>query len=167
MMDTISCQIYEHGRGLAFHFDKDEHLLKEEGTMVHPIVNSIIYLTGDSTKSRQGVEEEHRNPEMHPYLCSPVHCPLPDAEIGNRLRSDSSCKPDHFAPGRYWAIWVQEQGPASIRQYQAGTNAALTALALSGCQDPQWWWISSTAPPGEEERRRSAACWPTPARTAS
>ena len=53
---TVPCQIYEHGRGLAFHFDKDEHLLKEEGTMVHPIVNSIIYLTGDSTKSRQGVE---------------------------------------------------------------------------------------------------------------
>ena len=54
---TVLCQIYEHGRGLAFHFDKDEHLLKEEGTMVHPIVNSIIYLTGDSAKSRQGVME--------------------------------------------------------------------------------------------------------------
>ena len=53
---TVLCQIYEHGRGLAFHFDKDEHLLKEEGTMVHPIVNSIIYLTGDSAKSRQGVD---------------------------------------------------------------------------------------------------------------
>ena len=51
---TVFCQIYEHGRGLAFHFDKDEHRLKEEGTMVHPIVNSIIYLTGDSAKSRLG-----------------------------------------------------------------------------------------------------------------
>ena len=56
MTGTVLCQIYEHGRGLAFHFDKDEHLLKEEGTMVHPIINSIIYLTGDSAKSRQGVD---------------------------------------------------------------------------------------------------------------
>lgn len=52
--DSCSCQIYEHGRGLAFHFDKDEHLLSKEGRMVHPIVNSIIYLTGDSAESRLG-----------------------------------------------------------------------------------------------------------------
>lgn len=48
------CQIYERGRGLAFHFDKDEHLLTSEGKMVHPIVNSIIYLTGESADSRLG-----------------------------------------------------------------------------------------------------------------
>ena len=47
-------QIYEHGRGLAFHFDKDEHLLSSKGQMVHPMVNSIVYLTGDSATSRLG-----------------------------------------------------------------------------------------------------------------
>ena len=65
-MGTVCCQIYEHGRGLAFHFDKDEHLLKEEGTMVHPIVNSIIYLTGDSAKSRLGAEHT-----LKPGVASP------------------------------------------------------------------------------------------------
>ena len=53
----VLCQIYEHGRGLAFHFDKDEHLLTSERKMVHPIVNSIVYLTGDSASSRLGFLE--------------------------------------------------------------------------------------------------------------
>ena len=53
----VLCQIYEHGRGLAFHFDKDEHLLTSEREMVHPIVNSIVYLTGDSATSRLGMLE--------------------------------------------------------------------------------------------------------------
>lgn len=39
-------QIYEAGRGLAFHFDKDEHAMKEEGRMVNPILSSVLYLTG-------------------------------------------------------------------------------------------------------------------------
>lgn len=39
-------QIYEKGRGLAFHFDKDEYLLKEEGRMVMPAVSSILFLSG-------------------------------------------------------------------------------------------------------------------------
>ena len=54
LMPCASRQIYEHGRGLAFHFDKDEHLLSSKGQMVHPMVNSIIYLTGDSARSRLG-----------------------------------------------------------------------------------------------------------------
>ena len=53
----VLCQIYEHGRGLAFHFDKDEHLLTSERKMVHPIDNSIVYLTGDSASSRLGILE--------------------------------------------------------------------------------------------------------------
>ena len=39
-------QIYEKGRGLAFHFDKDEYLLKEQGQMVFPAVSSILFLSG-------------------------------------------------------------------------------------------------------------------------
>ena len=39
-------QVYEGGRGLAFHFDKDEHAMKEEGRMVTPILSSVLYLTG-------------------------------------------------------------------------------------------------------------------------
>ena len=71
MTGTVLCQIYEHGQGLAFHFDKDEHLLKEEGTMMHPIVNSIIYLTGDSAKSRQGTRRSLKSGNLS--LLSPMH----------------------------------------------------------------------------------------------
>lgn len=39
-------QVYEGGRGLAFHFDKDEHAMKEEGRMVTPVLSSVLYLTG-------------------------------------------------------------------------------------------------------------------------
>lgn len=78
------CQIYEHGRGLAFHFDKDEHLLKEEGTMMHPIVNSIIYLTGDSAKSRQGTHRSLKSGNLS--LLSPMHCSLQDAHVTHSSR---------------------------------------------------------------------------------
>eukprot|EP00884_Botryococcus_braunii_P016471 jgi/Botrbrau1/3507/Bobra.341_2s0036.1 len=42
-------QVYQPGRGLAFHFDKDEKLFKNEGRMVHPIFSSILYLYGEET----------------------------------------------------------------------------------------------------------------------
>ena len=71
-MSIMLRQIYEHGRGLAFHFDKDEHLLKEEGTMVHPIVNSIIYLTGNRAESRQGMERTLKvwNASLATFSCA-------------------------------------------------------------------------------------------------
>lgn len=43
---SLPFQIYEPGRGLAFHFDKDEHLLAAEGRMAHPAWSSVLYLTG-------------------------------------------------------------------------------------------------------------------------
>ncbi len=46
-------QSYEGGRGLAFHFDKDEHAMKERQEMVTPIFSSVLYLTGDSASQRQ------------------------------------------------------------------------------------------------------------------
>ncbi|PRW61039.1 hypothetical protein C2E21_0196 [Chlorella sorokiniana] len=42
------CQIYERGRGLGFHYDKDEHAMKEEGRMVNPLFSSVYYVTGSS-----------------------------------------------------------------------------------------------------------------------
>ena len=43
-----SLQIYERGRGLTFHFDKDEHVMKASGAMVNPLRSSVLYLTGSS-----------------------------------------------------------------------------------------------------------------------
>lgn len=44
-------QVYKVGEGLAYHFDKDEHALKEEGRMIHPICSSILYLNENSEPS--------------------------------------------------------------------------------------------------------------------
>ena len=42
-------QIYEGGRGLGFHFDKDEHAMREAGSMVNPALSSVLYLTGSQS----------------------------------------------------------------------------------------------------------------------
>jgi hypothetical protein len=49
-------KVYEPGRGLAFHFDKDEHLLVSDGAMVNPVWSSVLYLTGscDAGARREG-----------------------------------------------------------------------------------------------------------------
>jgi hypothetical protein len=48
-------QEYRAGRGLAFHFDKDEVAMEEHGEMHQPKFSSILYLTGDKTRPRQGM----------------------------------------------------------------------------------------------------------------
>ena len=52
-MDMI-VQVYQPGKGLAFHFDKDEHAMKERSEMVQPILSSVLYLTGDTSTDRIG-----------------------------------------------------------------------------------------------------------------
>ena len=50
-MPVTCVQIYEGGRGLGFHFDKDEHAMAQEGRMVNPILSSVLYLTGSRRDS--------------------------------------------------------------------------------------------------------------------
>ncbi|KAL6778568.1 hypothetical protein ACKKBF_B15310 [Auxenochlorella protothecoides x Auxenochlorella symbiontica] len=48
-------QIFEKGRGLGFHMDKDEHLMANEGRLVTPLISSVLYLTGTAQNpQRQG-----------------------------------------------------------------------------------------------------------------
>lgn len=49
-------QVYELGKGLRFHFDKDETAFVQTGNMVHPIFSSVLYLTGGTT-TRLGKEK--------------------------------------------------------------------------------------------------------------
>lgn len=46
-------QVYAGGRGLAFHFDKDERAMQEEGRMITPLLSSVLYLTGTSGAAPQ------------------------------------------------------------------------------------------------------------------
>eukprot|EP00210_Caulerpa_lentillifera_P001653 g1589.t1 len=47
-------KVYEGGRGLEFHFDKDEVLYKTEQQTRHPEFSSVLYLTGtDEDRLRQ------------------------------------------------------------------------------------------------------------------
>ena len=47
-------QVYQPGKGLDFHFDKDEALMKEKNQMRHPVLSSILYLSGDRNAPRLG-----------------------------------------------------------------------------------------------------------------
>jgi hypothetical protein len=44
----VSLQVYEPGKGLGFHFDKDEHVMRSSGQMLNPIWSSVLYLTGST-----------------------------------------------------------------------------------------------------------------------
>jgi hypothetical protein len=54
-------QVYQPGKGLAFHFDKDESLLVTEGRTVNPILSSVLYLTGSTQAGsrREGAPAVH------------------------------------------------------------------------------------------------------------
>ncbi len=62
-------QVYEQGKGLAFHFDKDEYLFKQEQQMHHPLLSSILYLTGPTFPKRLG----RRQSQSQRHL-SALHC---------------------------------------------------------------------------------------------
>jgi hypothetical protein len=40
--------VYQPGKGLGFHFDKDEHVMRSSGVMLNPIWSSVLYLTGST-----------------------------------------------------------------------------------------------------------------------
>ena len=54
MLHSSTVQVYKPGKGLAFHFDKDEHVMKEHQQMLQPVLSSVLYLTGDSNTDRLG-----------------------------------------------------------------------------------------------------------------
>ena len=70
-------QVYEPGKGLAFHFDKDERVMKARHQMLQPVLSSVLYLTGHSMAERLGklykciVYADHHSSQ---YLCYlPTH----------------------------------------------------------------------------------------------
>ncbi|KAK9916860.1 hypothetical protein WJX75_008079 [Coccomyxa subellipsoidea] len=73
-------QVYEKGKGLAFHFDKDEHLFREEHCMAHPLLSSIVYLTGRTFPKRLGptvvVDQRFDNGRMRASPEDPQRCAL-------------------------------------------------------------------------------------------
>ena len=54
----VLLQVYQQGKGLPFHFDKDEHLFKEQHKMVHPMLSSVLYLTGATAAPKRLGESE-------------------------------------------------------------------------------------------------------------
>lgn len=74
-------QVYEPGKGLAFHFDKDEHAMKEKHQMIQPVLSSVLYLTGDCTDDRLGMHHVQRR------LLSCNQVTLPDSLPSHRLHA--------------------------------------------------------------------------------
>ena len=64
-------QVYEPGRGLAFHFDKDEQLFRERREMAHPLLSTILYLVGDTGAARLGARRARRRPGAAPLAPRP------------------------------------------------------------------------------------------------
>ncbi|GAB4814754.1 hypothetical protein N2152v2_001800 [Parachlorella kessleri] len=72
-------QSYDGGRGLAFHFDKDEHAMKARHEMITPVFSSVLYLTG-SDGLRQSptviVNQRYNREEQYAYPDHPDHSTL-------------------------------------------------------------------------------------------
>jgi hypothetical protein len=68
----VWCQIYENGRGLGMHFDKDEAIVLEEGRVVTPILSSVLFLTGTARTSYDDREEQKSNSDHHQQRQSPL-----------------------------------------------------------------------------------------------
>jgi hypothetical protein len=75
-------QIYEGGRGLGFHFDKDEHAMSEQGQMVNPILSSVLYLTGSRGDSLRQASVPARCTAAQPRVPA---APLPHALFSHPL----------------------------------------------------------------------------------
>jgi len=68
----VWCQIYENGRGLGMHFDKDEAIVLQEGRVVTPILSSVLFLTGTGHASFDDREEQKSNSDHHQQRQSPL-----------------------------------------------------------------------------------------------
>ncbi|KAK9806368.1 hypothetical protein WJX72_011734 [[Myrmecia] bisecta] len=73
-------QVYQPGKGLAFHFDKDEHMMAEQHVMVHPITSCILYLAGGSEDTRLGptviIDQQYDNEQGRAVPEHPARCAL-------------------------------------------------------------------------------------------
>ncbi|KAI3427206.1 hypothetical protein D9Q98_007142 [Chlorella vulgaris] len=68
------CQVYEGGRGLGFHFDKDEQAMAADGRMVNPTLSSVLYLTG----SQEDSPRQAPTVLIDQCYCHETRCVLPE-----------------------------------------------------------------------------------------
>jgi hypothetical protein len=68
-------QVYTGGRGLEFHFDKDEHAMKTRGEMRTPILSSVLYCTGtcSACAAADGGEKSWRDVLQSPTIVTDQH----------------------------------------------------------------------------------------------
>lgn len=59
----VWCQTYEAGRGLDFHYDKDEAAMAGSGAMRNPAVACVVYLVGDRQPRQPGGREKQQQEE--------------------------------------------------------------------------------------------------------
>lgn len=57
-------QEYQPGCGLEFHFDKDEHALKQSKAWRQPLLSSVLYLCGDQQAAPLGAPSQHVSPPV-------------------------------------------------------------------------------------------------------
>ncbi|GBF94117.1 hypothetical protein Rsub_07104 [Raphidocelis subcapitata] len=140
-------QVYQPGRGLAFHFDKDEQLLVEEGAMAHPVWSSVLYLTGDDGEgaAREGptvvIDQVFDQALGRPVPEDPSSCVLVYPRAGAYCVFDGRLGHgvlDSFAPGaratllvNWWAARPRGVRPATVQQL---AGLGIGPLRRAGCQ---------------------------------
>jgi hypothetical protein len=107
------CQVYEGGRGLGFHFDKDEHAMAAHGRMATPLLSSVLYLTGSPADPVR--QASLTAPPLLPSACCACLC------------YHTSARPQDAQPAA--ALLPQPQGafrPAISAPRQAALNVLAT-----------------------------------------
>lgn len=110
-------QVYEGGRGLAFHFDKDEHAMESSGVMVNPILSSVLFLTS---------AENNQPPQAPLVLTDQVF----DCELGSPTPTDPTTSTLIFPVENSYCIFDGRLGHGVLDS--AVTSRRVTLLV-------NWW----------------------------
>ncbi|KAL0025106.1 hypothetical protein WJX79_010787 [Trebouxia sp. C0005] len=142
-------QVYEPGKGLAFHFDKDEHAMKEKHQMIQPVLSSVLYLTGDFATERLGptavIDQQFDAEQGKAVPDSPARTALIfpcrnnyvlfDGRLGHGVLGSSSKKPRMTMLINWWAEKPQDVNviPAELPECDAkAEQVEVPAISIAG-----------------------------------
>ena len=109
-------QVYKPGKGLSFHFDKDEEVMKTTGAMQHPTWSSVLYLNS---------AEECESPRLGATL---VMNQTFDAAASAAVRACLAQR----CPGVYGLKTPRSQAPDPFRECALVWPAANTFCVFDG-----------------------------------
>jgi hypothetical protein len=148
---SMPSQVYEPGKGLGFHFDKDEHVMRSQGKMLNPLWSSVLYLTG-STEPAAAAAADCSNGNGNSSSYGQTDCSCEGGEAGGAAaagdaaaavddwdgvrqgerRLQQRCAAAHVLLlfSRVKALGIQHRAAVPCRVLAANIYAAVSAVAL-------------------------------------